>query len=51
MKKKELLTRHRAKNNKRPYGSFMMLLFFALFLNAQNIYSQGWINSNFHPFY
>jgi TonB-linked SusC/RagA family outer membrane protein len=41
MKKKELLTRHRAKNDNRPYGAFIMLLFFALFLNAQNIYSQG----------
>ncbi len=40
MKKKELLTRHRAKNDKKPYSAFMMLLFFALFLNAQNIYSQ-----------
>jgi TonB-linked SusC/RagA family outer membrane protein len=40
MKKKELLTRLRAKNGKRPYGAFIMLLFFALFLNAQNMYSQ-----------
>lgn len=40
MKKKELLTRLRAKNDKRPYGAFVMLLFFALFLNAQNMYSQ-----------
>ena len=40
MKKKELLTRLRAKNSKRPYGAFIMLLFFALFLNAQNMYSQ-----------
>lgn len=40
MKKKELLRRLRARNDKRPFGAFMMLLFFALFLNAQNIYSQ-----------
>lgn len=40
MKKNELLTRLRAKNSKRPYGAFIMLLFFALFLNAQNMYSQ-----------
>jgi len=40
MKKNELLKRLRAKNGKRPYGAFIMLLFFALFLNAQNIYSQ-----------
>jgi len=40
MKKKEFLTRQRAKNGKRPYGAFMMLLFFALLLNAQNMYSQ-----------
>ena len=40
MKKNELLTRLRAKNGKRPYGAFIMLVFFALFLNAQNMYSQ-----------
>ena len=40
MKKKELLTRLRAKNSRRPYGAFIMVLFFALFLNAQNMYSQ-----------
>ena len=40
MKKKELLTRYRTKNDKRPYGAFIMLLFFAFFLNAQNMYSQ-----------
>ena len=40
MKKNELLKRLRAKNSKRPYGAFIMLLFFALFLNAQNMYSQ-----------
>lgn len=40
MKKKELLSRQRARNEKRPYGAFIMLLFFTLFLNAQNIYSQ-----------
>lgn len=40
MKKRELLARLRAKNNKRPNGAFIMILFFALFLNAQNIYSQ-----------
>jgi TonB-linked SusC/RagA family outer membrane protein len=40
MKKSELLTRLRAKNNKRPFGAFIMLLFFALLFNAQNMYSQ-----------
>jgi hypothetical protein len=40
MKKKELLSSQRARNGKRPYGAFIMLLFFTLFLNVQNIYSQ-----------
>ena len=40
MKKIELLKGLRAKNGKRPYGALNILLFFALFLNAQNMYSQ-----------
>jgi TonB-linked SusC/RagA family outer membrane protein len=40
MKKNRLLKGFRAQNGKRPYGAFIMLLFFALFLNAQNLYSQ-----------
>jgi len=40
MNKKELLISIRFKKSKRPYSAFIMLLFFALFLNAQNIYSQ-----------
>jgi TonB-linked SusC/RagA family outer membrane protein len=40
MMKNELLKRPMAKIGKVPYGAFMILLFFALFLNTQNIYSQ-----------
>ena len=40
MKNNKLLKRLRAKNHKSPYGAFMMFLFFALFLTAQNMHSQ-----------
>jgi TonB-linked SusC/RagA family outer membrane protein len=41
MKQRELFTRLWAKQNKKPYGYFLILLFFASFLNMQNIYSQN----------
>jgi TonB-linked SusC/RagA family outer membrane protein len=40
MKTKKFLIRLLTKNNIVPYGAFIMVLFFALFLNAQNMYSQ-----------
>ena len=40
MKTKNFLIRLLTKNNIVPYGAFIMVLFFALFLNAQNMYSQ-----------
>lgn len=40
MMKKLLSTRQEAQNAKRPHGTFIMLLLFALLLNSQNSFSQ-----------